>query len=86
METLFIGKNLIFLPEVHSTNSYATHLLKNVNLPEGTVIHAAHQTQGKGQLLTDQLRNRALRRNRDAQIALDHSPYPTQILFRPGSI
>lgn len=49
METLFIGKNLIFLPEVHSTNSYATHLLKNVNLPEGTVIHAAHQTQGKGQ-------------------------------------
>lgn len=49
METLFIGKNLIFLPEVHSTNSYATDLLKNVNLPEGTVIHAAHQTRGKGQ-------------------------------------
>ncbi len=49
METLFIGKNLIFLPEVHSTNSYATDLLKNVNLPEGTVIHAAHQSQGKGQ-------------------------------------
>ena len=49
METLFIGKNIIFLPEIHSTNSYATDLLKNVNLPEGTVVHAANQTQGKGQ-------------------------------------
>lgn len=49
METLFIGKNIIFLPEIHSTNSYATNLLKNVKLPEGTVIHTAHQTNGKGQ-------------------------------------
>lgn len=49
METLFIGSNIIFLPEVNSTNSYAIELLKNVNVVEGTVIHAAHQTQGKGQ-------------------------------------
>ena len=49
METLFIGKNIIFLPEIHSTNSYATELLKNVNLSEGTVVHAANQTNGKGQ-------------------------------------
>lgn len=49
METLFIGKNIIFLPEVDSTNSYATYLLKNVNLTEGTVIHTTYQTQGKGQ-------------------------------------
>lgn len=49
MDTLFVGKNIIFLPEVHSTNSYATDLLKNVNLPEGTVVHTAHQTNGKGQ-------------------------------------
>ncbi|MBA3663602.1 MAG: biotin--[acetyl-CoA-carboxylase] ligase [Bacteroidetes bacterium] len=49
METLFIGTNLIFLPEVNSTNSYAIELLKNVNLPEGTVIHAANQTAGRGQ-------------------------------------
>ncbi len=49
METLFIGRNIIFLPEVDSTNSYATELLKNVNIAEGTVIHAANQTQGKGQ-------------------------------------
>jgi len=49
METLFIGKNIIFLPEIHSTNSYAIDLLKNVNLPEGTVVHALNQTHGKGQ-------------------------------------
>lgn len=49
METLFVGKNLIFLPEVPSTNSYATHLLKNVNLAEGSVVHTGHQTHGKGQ-------------------------------------
>ncbi|PBQ30397.1 biotin--[acetyl-CoA-carboxylase] ligase [Sphingobacteriaceae bacterium] len=49
METLFIGKNIIFLPEIESTNSYAIDLLKNVNLPEGTVVHALNQTHGKGQ-------------------------------------
>ena len=49
METLFIGRNLIFLPEVPSTNSYAMNLLKNVNSPEGTVVHAGNQTHGKGQ-------------------------------------
>ena len=49
METLFIGKNTIFLPETDSTNSYAMGLLKNVNLPEGTVVHAAVQHAGKGQ-------------------------------------
>ena len=49
METLFIGKNIIFLPEMDSTNSYATDLLKNVNLPEGTVVYTANQTSGKGQ-------------------------------------
>jgi BirA family biotin operon repressor/biotin-[acetyl-CoA-carboxylase] ligase len=49
METLFIGKNIIFLPETNSTNSYAIDLLKNVNLPEGTVVHTANQTKGRGQ-------------------------------------
>ena len=49
METLFIGKNIIFLPETGSTNSYATDLLKNVNLPEGTVVHTMNQTKGRGQ-------------------------------------
>jgi BirA family transcriptional regulator, biotin operon repressor / biotin---[acetyl-CoA-carboxylase] ligase len=49
METLFVGKNLIFLHEVQSTNSYATNLLKNVNSPEGTVVFTTRQTHGKGQ-------------------------------------
>lgn len=49
METLFIGCNTIFLDEVGSTNSYAIELLKNVNPPEGTVIHTHKQTRGKGQ-------------------------------------
>lgn len=49
METLFIGSNIIFLPEVDSTNSYASELLKNVNVSEGTLVHTSNQTQGKGQ-------------------------------------
>ncbi|MCC6370108.1 MAG: biotin--[acetyl-CoA-carboxylase] ligase [Bacteroidia bacterium] len=49
METLFIGKNAVFLPETNSTNSYAIDLLKKVNLPEGTLVYTAHQTNGKGQ-------------------------------------
>ena len=49
METLFVGKNLIFLPVTDSTNSHAMELLKNVNLPEGTTVQAAQQSNGKGQ-------------------------------------
>ncbi len=49
METLFIGRNLIFLPQVNSTNSYAIEMLKNVNPVEGTVVHTADQTNGRGQ-------------------------------------
>jgi BirA family biotin operon repressor/biotin-[acetyl-CoA-carboxylase] ligase len=49
MDTLFIGKTPIFLPQTDSTNSYAIGLLKNVNPPEGTVVHTAFQTSGKGQ-------------------------------------
>jgi BirA family biotin operon repressor/biotin-[acetyl-CoA-carboxylase] ligase len=49
METLFIGKTPIFLPQTDSTNSYAIGLLKNVNLNEGTVVHTAFQSSGKGQ-------------------------------------
>jgi BirA family biotin operon repressor/biotin-[acetyl-CoA-carboxylase] ligase len=49
METLFVGRNLIFLPQTDSTNSYAISLLKNVNIIEGSVICTDHQTGGKGQ-------------------------------------
>lgn len=49
METLFIGKSLLFLHEVESTNTYAMNLLRNVNPLEGTVVYTDHQTKGKGQ-------------------------------------
>lgn len=49
METLFIGKNVLFLTEVESTNTYAMGMLRNVNVVEGTVIHTDHQSKGKGQ-------------------------------------
>ncbi len=49
METLFVGQNEIFLPEVESTNSYAIELLKNVNQPEGTIVYTHNQTKGRGQ-------------------------------------
>jgi BirA family transcriptional regulator, biotin operon repressor / biotin---[acetyl-CoA-carboxylase] ligase len=49
METLFIGKNLLFLHEVESTNTYAMNLLRNVNAIEGTVVYTDNQTSGKGQ-------------------------------------
>ena len=49
MNTLFIGKNVLFLPEVESTNTYAINLLRNVNVMDGTIIYSNNQTQGKGQ-------------------------------------
>ncbi len=49
METLFIGKNMLFLTEVESTNTYAMNLLRNVNAIEGTVVYTDNQTNGKGQ-------------------------------------
>ncbi len=48
MSALFVGENKFFLPETQSTNSYAISLLKNVNLPEGTLIYTHHQTAGRG--------------------------------------
>ncbi|MBN2812712.1 MAG: biotin--[acetyl-CoA-carboxylase] ligase [Bacteroidales bacterium] len=44
-----IGKPLIHLHSVNSTNVYLTELAAKGEAPEGTVILADHQTQGKGQ-------------------------------------
>jgi BirA family biotin operon repressor/biotin-[acetyl-CoA-carboxylase] ligase len=49
MQTLFIGKNLLFLHEVESTNTYAMNLLRNVNVIEGTIVYTDNQTKGRGQ-------------------------------------
>lgn len=47
-DTLFIGKELVHLPMCHSTNDIASDLLAR-GRPEGLVVVADHQTQGKGQ-------------------------------------
>lgn len=47
--TLFMGKNLVFVPECHSTNTLALQLAQNPSTPEGTVVITHDQTTGRGQ-------------------------------------
>ncbi len=49
MSTLFVGQNKITLQSVDSTNNYAAKLIKMSFVPDGTVIMAQNQTEGKGQ-------------------------------------
>jgi BirA family biotin operon repressor/biotin-[acetyl-CoA-carboxylase] ligase len=49
-KTLFVGVQKIPLKKVDSTNSYALNMLSKSNPPEGTVVIAANQTEGKGQM------------------------------------
>lgn len=44
-----MGKNLVFVPECHSTNSLAVQLSQQQVQPEGTVVITDHQTAGRGQ-------------------------------------
>ena len=50
MSTLFIGKNLIELQSIDSTNNYAKELLQHQKPPEGTLIFAHEQHTGRGQM------------------------------------
>ncbi|MGE0771298.1 MAG: biotin--[acetyl-CoA-carboxylase] ligase [Cyclobacteriaceae bacterium] len=47
--TLFMGKNLVYVPECHSTNSLAADLLDRHTAPEGTLVITDRQTKGRGQ-------------------------------------
>jgi BirA family transcriptional regulator, biotin operon repressor / biotin---[acetyl-CoA-carboxylase] ligase len=47
--TLFTGKNLVFVPECHSTNTLALQLCQQTGTSEGTVIITNNQTSGRGQ-------------------------------------
>jgi len=47
--TLFLGKNLLFVPECHSTNTLAAELASKSEMPEGSLIITAYQTAGRGQ-------------------------------------
>lgn len=49
MKTLFIGQNSIHLNEVDSTNSYATAMLRQINLLDGTLFYTFSQLKGRGQ-------------------------------------
>ena len=49
METLFTGQNHIKIAQCDSVNTYAIDLIKNLELPEGTLISANIQSNGKGQ-------------------------------------
>ena len=49
LETLYIGKNIIELDVVDSTNNYASKLVAKMEVLEGTVVIAHFQGEGKGQ-------------------------------------
>lgn len=48
-ENLFIGKHIVKLNEIGSTNTFALALLRNQDLVEGSVIIANSQSKGRGQ-------------------------------------
>ncbi|MEB2776055.1 biotin--[acetyl-CoA-carboxylase] ligase [Algoriphagus sp. D3-2-R+10] len=47
--TIFLGKDVHFLPECHSTNDIALNLVRQNKATEGSIIICQHQTKGKGQ-------------------------------------
>lgn len=47
--TVFLGKNLIFMPECHSTSDHLLLLCQQRDLAEGSLVITSHQTAGRGQ-------------------------------------
>lgn len=47
--TIFLGKDVLFLPECHSTNDKALELIRSGQVGEGAIVICGHQTRGKGQ-------------------------------------
>ena len=47
--TIFLGKDVHFLPECHSTNDKALDLIRAGQVSEGSIVICADQTRGKGQ-------------------------------------
>ena len=47
--TLFVGKNLVFVPDCPSTNTLALEISQQSPTNEGTVVITDHQTAGRGQ-------------------------------------
>lgn len=49
MKTLFVGQNSIHVESVDSTNSYASEMLRQIELVEGSLIYSFAQLNGRGQ-------------------------------------
>jgi len=47
--TLFVGKNLVFVPECHSTNTLAMELSQRGSTADGTIVITDNQQAGRGQ-------------------------------------
>ena len=47
--TIFLGKDVLFLPECHSTNDRALELIRSGHAREGSIVICSNQTRGKGQ-------------------------------------
>lgn len=47
--TLFLGKNLLFVPECHSTNTLALELCQESCPPDGSLVITDQQKSGRGQ-------------------------------------
>lgn len=47
--TIFLGKDVLFLPECHSTNDMALQMIREGRAKEGSIVICAHQSRGKGQ-------------------------------------
>ena len=46
--SIFIGKNLLHLTDINSTNEYAKEVIQSGECPEGTIVLADYQSGGKG--------------------------------------
>lgn len=47
--TIFLGKQVLFLPECHSTNDRALEMIRSGQAGDGTIVICGHQSAGKGQ-------------------------------------
>ena len=47
---MIIGSKLFFFENLQSTNTHAANLLKNDDLPEGTIVYTNFQLAGRGQM------------------------------------
>ncbi|MBL0102559.1 MAG: biotin--[acetyl-CoA-carboxylase] ligase [Bacteroidetes bacterium] len=52
LTTLFTGRNIISIKEIDSTSSYLLALMRERQVPEGTLVRTQNQQSGRGQLGT----------------------------------